>query len=112
MTRQRQTPEEAAAEMTAIRNALARSIEVHGLRHTARELRMSPTGLHGLVEGRRAYTQTERKLRAWWAGWEQRQGNRDTAEDAALRVLVATVPAEQRNVATGRLQEVLAGFRA
>jgi hypothetical protein len=98
-------------ELRHVREALAESIDVFGLRATARELKMSPTGLSNLVDGTVPYGKTIRRVRAWYAQWHQRHGQPDVADEMALRVLVATVPEERRAAAVEQLAELLGKLR-
>ena len=106
------TNQDLEAEIATIRGALDRSVEMYGLRSTAREVAMSPTGLRGLIDGREAYSQTFRKLRAWHAVWQARHGRLDDADEVALRVLLEAVPTDRRANASARLRELLTDLRS
>ena len=100
-----------AAELQVIRHALAESTDVHGLRRTAAELDMSPSGLRNLIDGAVPCGKTVRRVRAWYAHWNQRHGSLDVADRVAITVLVATVPEEKRQAAADQLESVVASWR-
>ena len=100
-----------AGELQLIRNALAESTEVRGLRATARELRMSASGLRNFIEGTAPYGKTLRRAQAWYAEWSHRHGSLDVADETAIRVLVATVPEERRQRAAERLEALIERLR-
>ena len=108
----RQKQQNFTEELEVLRGALARSVQMYGLRKTAREVSMSPAGLSRLVEGGQVYSQTLRKLRAWRATWELHHGSPDEAAETAMRVLLEGVRPDRRSDAAGRLREVLASFEA
>jgi hypothetical protein len=100
-----------AAELEVIRHALAESTVVNGLRRTAAELDMSPSGLRNLIDGAVPYGKTIRRARAWYAQWSHRHGSLDVADRVAIMVLVATVPEEKRLGAANELESVIASWR-
>jgi hypothetical protein len=107
----RQEREEADAatlsEFKPVREALSRSVDTHGLRYTARELGMSPTGLRGLIDGTAPYGKTVRKARGWFAGFLQREGQLDEAEALALQVLTSALPAERRDEVAKEIRDIV-----
>lgn len=100
-----------AAELQVIRQALAESTEVNGLRRTAAEMNMSPSGLRNLIDGAVPYGKTIRRARAWYAQWNQRHGSLDVADRVAIMVLVATVPEEKRRAAADQLESLVVSWR-
>ena len=58
-------PEGFARLVWKLRDAAARYAETTSLRQAAREIGMSPTGLHGFLTGNEPYLVTVRKLVAW-----------------------------------------------
>jgi hypothetical protein len=107
----RQEREEADAatlsEFKPVREALSRSVDTHGLRYTARELGMSPTGLRGLIDGTAPYGKTVRKARGWFAGFLQREGQLDEAEALALQVLTSALPMERREEVAKEIRDIV-----
>jgi hypothetical protein len=103
-----ETPE---LDLDRIRSALDESTQVHGLRVTAKQLSMSPSGLRNLIDGARPYGKTVRRVQAWYAQWSQHHGSPDIADRVAIGVLVATVPAERRQAAIEKLEAVIGALR-
>jgi hypothetical protein len=56
-----------ARNIDEIRAALRRHLDEASLRHAAREVGMSPTGLSKFLDGAEPYLPTVMKLRAWHA---------------------------------------------
>jgi len=100
-----------AEELSAVRDALRESVAVTSLRSTARELKMSPTGLQGFIDGATPYVKTSRRARAWYAAWSFRRGATDEADEAAIGVLVSTIGEERRGTATEELRQTVARLR-
>ena len=98
-------------ELAQIRGALRERIELTGLRSTARELQMSPTGLRGFVEGAAPYVKTMRRARAWMAERAREAGQPDAADDAAIAVLLSPLPSDRREAGRARLQALVAELR-
>ena len=107
----RQEREEADAatlmEFKPVREALSRSVDTNGLRFTARELGMSPTGLRGLIDGTAPYGKTVRKARAWFAGFLQREGQLDEAEDLAMQVLISALPSDRKDQVAKEIRDIV-----
>lgn len=85
-----------------LRDALAVRVEVVSLRQAAREVGMSPTGLHKFLSGASPYSATRRKLERWYVREAAaRWGHISVAEAlAALRVLLQDLaPASRRTAA-------------
>lgn len=95
-------------EYSAIQNALRASVETLGLRPTARELHVSPTGLAKLLEERTApRTKTARQMKAWYAGWLARTGRVDQAAELALKVLAGLVAPENKEKFTHKVRTLI-----
>src|SRR4051812_34702529 len=87
--------------VAAIRLALRRRVEATSIRATAREVGMSPSGLHVLLQGSRPHPLTRKKLVDWYLtraapdGQDQPEIAGDDV-DAALNVLMRYVAANGR----------------
>lgn len=92
-----------------LREAARQYVDATSLRHAARDIGMSPTGLRGFLDGADPYGKTQRKLTQWYV--RERQSRReDTDADsarAALGILVSHFPPAQREGAREELLEVL-----
>lgn len=89
-----------------MREVLARRVEATSLRHVAREVGMSPTGLQKVLDGADSYSRTRRKLERWYVRESVRYGGgvNAAAVIAALRVTVVgqgrcTIPSRARRAA-------------
>lgn len=73
-----------------MREVLARRVEATSLRHVAREVGMSPTGVQKVLDGADSYSRTRRKLERWYVRESVRYGGgvNAAAVIAALRVTV------------------------
>ena len=100
-----------AEELVDVRDALRERVAMTSLRGTARELKMSPTGLSGFIDGTTLYIKTARRARAWYAAWSSRRGATDEADEIAIGVLVSTIGEERRGAATEELRETIARLR-
>jgi hypothetical protein len=92
-----------------VRRTVAIQVQATSLRHVARRIGMSPTGLEKFLRGAEPYSGIRRKLVEWWgreglgAGAEV---STDLADDA-LTALVRDLPAAQRRAAMLEMLEVL-----
>lgn len=93
-----------------LRAAALRRIESTSLRHVAREIGVSPSGLDKFVNGAAPYQKTRRKLEAW----NIRRAARELSEDpspetvaGALRILAIFAPAAMRSRFVDDLLETL-----
>lgn len=88
-----------------VREALATRVEATSLRHVAREVGMSPTGLQKVLGGADSYSRTRRKLERWYVRETARYGGAvdAAAVTTALRVAVHGLPPARRHQALDRL---------
>jgi hypothetical protein len=97
------------ASLDRLREAVRERVEASSLRHVARQVGMSPTGLRKFLEGGIPYQKSRRRL----FDWLQRENGVPGAEGAgggmsgALASLVAELPPERREAALGALLETL-----
>lgn len=102
------TPERGVS-VDAIRAAAARAAKANGIRATAREVGMSVTGFRAFLEGSNPFESTREKLTAWYlrhaAAGEP--GQVPDVVQAALAVLVETIPPEKRADALRELVEAV-----
>ena len=94
-------------EFVAIQSALKLSVELYGLRPTAQELALSPTGLSNLLAGTNPYSKTASLMRTWYADWRIRESPLDEASELALDVLANCVAPEQRQQLTTDVRALL-----
>ncbi len=95
------------SDLPAIRIALARAEATTSLRHVAREVGLTPSGLRKIIEGEAApYTRTMGKLQRWYA--HQAAGTSEAgssaAKESAWAVLLADFLPEERE----RIRAVMA----
>ena len=83
------------------------SVELYGLRPTARELALSPTGLNNLLVGTNPYSKTASLMRTWYADWLLRESPLDEAGELTLEVLANSVAPEQRQQLTTDVRALL-----
>lgn len=96
-----------------MREALAARVEATSLRHVAREVGMSPTGLQKVLGGADSYSRTRRKLERWYVREAARYGGGldAAAVSAALRVAVQDLtPARRRETLDRLMAELEAGY--
>lgn len=92
-----------------LRRTVAMQVQATSLRHVARRIGMSPTGLEKFLRGAEPYAVVRRKLADWWG----REGASPTAEVSpelaaeALTALVRDLPPEQRRDAVTEMLDVL-----
>ena len=83
----------APVSVRALRDAVeARRLEI-GLRGTAREIGISPTGLGGVLDGRSPYTHTRDRITRWYVATAGQRAALDAeAAGEILRQLTAHLP--------------------
>jgi hypothetical protein len=92
-----------------VRRSVALQVQSTSLRHVARRVGMSPTGLEKFLRGAEPYTIIRRKLVDWWT----REGESPNAEVStdlasdALQALVRDLPASQQRGAMVEMLQVL-----
>jgi hypothetical protein len=92
-----------------VRRSVAIQVQATSLRHVARRVGMSPTGLEKFLRGAEPYTVIRRKLVDWW----NREGESPNAEVStdlaadALNALVRDLPAAQQRAAMVEMLQVL-----
>ena len=93
----------------SLRRTVAMQVQATSLRHVARRIGMSPTGLEKFLRGAEPYAVVRRKLADWWG----REGGSPTAQVSpelaaeALTALVRDLPPSQRREAMAEMLEVL-----
>ncbi len=103
--------QEGMDELNVLRNALRQRVELTSLRATARELGMSPTGLHGFIEGTEPYVKTLRRARVWLAERVQGEGDQDLADARAIEILVSPLAPDRRDYGREWLAQAVARLR-
>jgi hypothetical protein len=93
-----------AEQVETLRAAAAKRMEATSLRQAAREIGMSPSGLHKFINGTDPYEPTLHRLRAWY-GDDAAQRKQDEVVARFLGLL----PAQRRAKAEGILHALLAG---
>ena len=92
-----------------LRQAARLYVDATSLRHAARDIGMSPTGLRGFIDGADPYLKTTRKLTEWYIR-EIQSRNAELSDEtamAALSLLVQHFPAPDRETTTAELLAVL-----
>jgi predicted phosphohydrolase len=95
------------ASVETLREAARLYVDATSLRHAAREIGMSPTGLRGFIDGADPYVKTTRKLTEWYVREIQNRNAELTSESAgaALSLLLKHYPpAHRESVAQGVLE--------
>jgi hypothetical protein len=97
-----------AAPLARLREAVERQVAARSLRHAARQVGMSPTGLQKFLDGAAPTDATCRKLDLW-AFARAAAGEPPTAETAPaiLRVLIGALPPRRHPEMVRRLLAVL-----
>jgi hypothetical protein len=97
-----------AAPLARLREAVERQVSERSLRHAARQVGMSPTGLQKFLAGSAPSDATCRKLERW-AFEKAAAGEPPTAETAlgVLRLLAGALPPRRHPEAVVRLLAVL-----
>jgi hypothetical protein len=98
-------------ELEMLRAVLRQRITLIGLRPTARELGMSPTGLSNFLDGTNPFGETVRRARVWLAAHDQREGCQDAADARAIEILVSPLPESSRERSRAWLTEAVDGLR-
>ena len=88
-----------------LRAAVSYSVSATSLRHVAREVGMSPTGLQKFLSGAQPFSKTRKKLALWYARSGQAPDRHSAL--AALEVLVQDLPPAERQEAMERILMVL-----
>ena len=96
------------AKLDVIRAALHQRIEETGLRATAREVGMSPTGLRQMVEGATPYKKTLDRITTWYALWRKDPPPVDpTTRHTMLVDLTRHLPKHLRESAIAEILRIL-----
>jgi hypothetical protein len=97
------------APIETLRQAARLYVDATSLRHAARDIGMSPTGLRGFIDGADPYLKTTRKLTEWYIREIQSRHAElsDETATAALALLVQHFPATERQPTVGELLAVL-----
>jgi transcriptional regulator with XRE-family HTH domain len=96
-------------QISAIRTAATRHVAETSLRHVAREIGMSPSGLSNFLQRvNTPYGKTRAKLLAWFSrsGWLHLDSS-EAAAHAALSLLVNGLPAHGREDAQRGIVELI-----
>ena len=102
-------PPKEGASITTLRQAARIYVDATSLRHAARDIGMSPTGLRGFIDGADPYVKTTRKLTEWYVREIQSRSAELTRESAgaALSLLVQHMPAQQRGLTMMQVLDLL-----
>src|SRR5215207_8457395 len=97
------------ASIETLREAARLYVDATSLRHAARDIGMSPTGLRGFIDGADPYVKTTRKLTEWYIREIQSRSAELSRESAgaALSLLVQHMPAPQRGLTMLQMLDVL-----
>jgi len=97
------------ASIETLREAARLYVDATSLRHAAREIGMSPTGLRGFIDGADPYVKTTRKLTEWYVREIQNRNAELTHESAsaALSLLLKHFSPTHRPAAAEEILEVL-----
>lgn len=92
-----------------LRQAARLYVDATSLRHAARDIGMSPTGLRGFIDGADPYVKTTRKLTEWYIREIQSRNAELSRESAgaALSLLVKHLPAAEREPTADEVLAVL-----
>ena len=72
------------ASVETLREAARLYVDATSLRHAARDIGMSPTGLRGFIDGADPYVKTTRKLTEWYVR-EIQNRNAELSTESASR---------------------------
>ncbi|HYH80469.1 MAG TPA: hypothetical protein VEX86_11755 [Longimicrobium sp.] len=102
-------PPKEGASITTLRQAARIYVDATSLRHAARDIGMSPTGLRGFIDGADPYVKTTRKLTEWYIREIQSRSAELSRESAgaALSLLVQHMPGPQRGLTMLQMLDVL-----
>jgi hypothetical protein len=97
------------ASVETLREAARLYVDATSLRHAARDIGMSPTGLRGFIDGADPYVKTTRKLTEWYVREIQNRNAELSSESAsaALSLLVKHHPPSQREATVNQILEVV-----
>jgi hypothetical protein len=97
------------ASVDTLREAARLYVDSTSLRHAARDIGMSPTGLRGFVDGADPYVKTTRKLTEWYVREIQNRNAELSSESAgaALSLLVKHHTPTQREATVDAIVEIL-----
>ena len=97
------------ASVETLREAARLYVDATSLRHAARDIGMSPTGLRGFIDGADPYVKTTRKLTEWYVREIQNRNAELSSESAsaALSLLVKHHPPSQRDATINEILEVI-----
>jgi hypothetical protein len=97
------------APVDTLREAARIYVDATSLRHAARDIGMSPTGLRGFLDGADPYVKTTRKLTEWYVREIQNRNAELTLESAsaALSLLLKHLPAHVRDTAADQVLAVI-----
>lgn len=98
------------ATLRKIRELVRMRIEATSLRRTANEIRLSPTGLTGFVNGKAAHQMTRAKVLQWYAlqAWKEGLGVSGEVAQASLSLLLQHVPEPARDPVRAEMLRLLA----
>ena len=102
-------PRERVVHVDALREAARAYAEATSQRQAARDIGLSGTGFRAFLAGGDPHPGTVRKLTEWYVRQQNERGGDvpPQAADAALALLVAHLPAHERNDAVRRLRETV-----
>ena len=102
-------PPKEGASIGTLRQAARIYVDATSLRHAARDIGMSPTGLRGFIDGADPYVKTTRKLTEWYVREIQSRSAELSRESAgaALSLLVQHMPATQRGLTMLQILDLL-----
>src|SRR5215213_3884872 len=97
------------ASVETLREAARLYVDATSLRHAARDIGMSPTGLRGFIDGADPYVKTTRKLTEWYVREIQNRNAELTTESAgaALSLLLKHYSPAHRDGVAADVLEVL-----
>ena len=103
------TPTKDGASIETLREAARLYVDATSLRHAARDIGMSPTGLRGFIDGADPYVKTTRKLTEWYVRELQNRSGELTLESAraALSLLLKHYSPAMRDRVLEEVVEVL-----
>lgn len=92
-----------------LRSAVISQVEATSLRHAAREIGMTASGLQGFLDGREPRASTIRKLQTWYVRWFVAGRNAIDLETATAALLVLTwdLPVGARDTTEVQVVELL-----
>ena len=96
-------------EDEVLRDALKRRVDETGLRATAREVGLSPTGLKGVLNGSALYPRTRVAVREWLAALEAGNPPIGAAEKREmLQALTRHLPPGRQETMMERIERMIA----